>query len=144
MPFNMNEEMEEGYYDEEGNFVFNKEKDEIHDQWLDNLDWDSVKQKAGGHWNKMVGSWKTCGLMNSFQDDEGDADSEPAKIDGVGACERVLTYLTTDNMTVNDVLKKLNSQKSKLNLEPYLFNFIFRSDGSRRAQTSMGSKEERH
>jgi CD2 antigen cytoplasmic tail-binding protein 2 len=54
MAFNMSEEMEEGHYDEDGNYVFNKEKEDIRDEWLDTLDWDSVKQKAGSQWQKMV------------------------------------------------------------------------------------------
>ena len=54
MAFNMNEEMEEGHYDDEGNYVFDKKKDDVHDNWLDNVDWDSVKQKAGDRWHQMV------------------------------------------------------------------------------------------
>lgn len=50
----MSEENEEGNFDEEGNFIFKKDKDDIRDEWLDNLDWDSVKQKAGNQWQKMV------------------------------------------------------------------------------------------
>lgn len=41
-PFNMREEMEEGYYDAEENFVFKKDKQEIKDAWLDNIDWNTV------------------------------------------------------------------------------------------------------
>lgn len=41
-PFNMREELEEGYYDAEENFVFKKKKEEIKDAWLDNIDWASV------------------------------------------------------------------------------------------------------
>ncbi|KAI6201486.1 hypothetical protein M3Y96_00847000 [Aphelenchoides besseyi] len=98
MAFNMNDEMEEGHYDDEGNFVFDKKKNEIHDQWLDNVNWDSVKQKAGSHWHKM--------------NDEGDDTAEPTKIDAVEACERILKYITDDKQTASDVLKKLNSQKN--------------------------------
>jgi CD2 antigen cytoplasmic tail-binding protein 2 len=54
MPFNMKDEEEEGHYDDDGNYVFDKKKDDIRDEWMDNLDWDSVKHKAGDHWNKMV------------------------------------------------------------------------------------------
>lgn len=37
-PFNLDEEMEEGYFDSEGNYFINKDK-EIKDNWLDNIDW---------------------------------------------------------------------------------------------------------
>jgi len=96
MPFNMDEENEEGHYDEDGNYVFDKEKNDIKDEWLDGFDWDSVKQKAGSKWNKMT--------------DEDD-NAEVVEADGVGACEQILKHLTDEKMTVNDVLKKMNTQK---------------------------------
>lgn len=37
-PFNLDEEMQEGYFDSEGNYFVNKEED-IRDNWLDNIDW---------------------------------------------------------------------------------------------------------
>ncbi|XP_023232302.1 CD2 antigen cytoplasmic tail-binding protein 2-like [Centruroides sculpturatus] len=37
-PFNMAEELEEGYFDKEGTFIFKKEN-QIKDNWLDNIDW---------------------------------------------------------------------------------------------------------
>lgn len=36
-PFNLDDEMEEGYFDSEGNYFVKKE--EIRDNWLDNIDW---------------------------------------------------------------------------------------------------------
>ncbi|GIY40088.1 CD2 antigen cytoplasmic tail-binding protein 2 homolog [Caerostris extrusa] len=41
-PFNMKEELEEGYFDKEGTYIFKKE-DEIKDQWLDDIDWVKIK-----------------------------------------------------------------------------------------------------
>lgn len=40
-PFNMKEELEEGHFDREGHFQWNKDK-EIKDNWLDNIDWVKV------------------------------------------------------------------------------------------------------
>jgi len=37
-PFNLEDEEEEGYFDDTGNFVFNKEKNNIRDSWLDSID----------------------------------------------------------------------------------------------------------
>ncbi|PAA79451.1 hypothetical protein BOX15_Mlig019670g3 [Macrostomum lignano] len=45
-PFNMREEMREGYFDSAGCYIFNKEDKEIHDSWLESVDWESVKRKA--------------------------------------------------------------------------------------------------
>ena len=39
--FNMREEYEEGHFDVDGNFYWNKDK-EIRDNWLDNIDWAKV------------------------------------------------------------------------------------------------------
>ncbi|OQR76050.1 CD2 antigen cytoplasmic tail-binding protein 2-like [Tropilaelaps mercedesae] len=43
--FNMEEEMQEGHFDKEGTFIFRKEKDELRDGWLDNIDWVEVKER---------------------------------------------------------------------------------------------------
>ena len=45
-PFNLTEEMEEGRFDAHGNYFEKKEK-EIHDNWLDNIDWVRVPGKGG-------------------------------------------------------------------------------------------------
>lgn len=37
--FNMEEEMQEGYFDKEGTFIFQKEQADLKDSWLDNIDW---------------------------------------------------------------------------------------------------------
>ncbi|XP_022649873.1 CD2 antigen cytoplasmic tail-binding protein 2 homolog isoform X2 [Varroa jacobsoni] len=43
--FNMEEEMQQGHFDKEGTFIFKKEKEEIKDSWLDNIDWVKVKER---------------------------------------------------------------------------------------------------
>jgi len=40
-PFNMREELEEGHFDKDGLYHWNKETD-IKDNWLDNIDWVKV------------------------------------------------------------------------------------------------------
>ncbi|CAF1066145.1 unnamed protein product [Rotaria sordida] len=43
-PFNIDEELEEGHYDETGCYQWKKkDKDEVHDAWLDEIDWTNVK-----------------------------------------------------------------------------------------------------
>nr|XP_033780225.1 CD2 antigen cytoplasmic tail-binding protein 2 isoform X2 [Geotrypetes seraphini] len=46
-PFNLQEEMEEGYFDSEGNYFLKKEA-EIRDNWLDNIDWVKIKEQVPG------------------------------------------------------------------------------------------------
>ncbi|XP_042906643.1 CD2 antigen cytoplasmic tail-binding protein 2 [Parasteatoda tepidariorum] len=44
-PFNMKEELEEGYFDKDGTYIFQKEEDVVKDQWLDDIDWIKVKAR---------------------------------------------------------------------------------------------------
>jgi len=64
--FNMNEELEEGHFDVQGNYIFNREK-ELRDSWLDNIDWVQVKkvESAGGK-----RSSSGAGLADSSSDEE--------------------------------------------------------------------------
>ncbi|CAF0831830.1 unnamed protein product [Brachionus calyciflorus] len=41
-PFNMREELEEGNFDREGYFHWKKDKSEIKDAWLENIDWANI------------------------------------------------------------------------------------------------------
>nr|XP_057904543.1 CD2 antigen cytoplasmic tail-binding protein 2 isoform X2 [Doryrhamphus excisus]XP_057904544.1 CD2 antigen cytoplasmic tail-binding protein 2 isoform X2 [Doryrhamphus excisus] len=43
-PFNLEEEMEEGHFDSEGNYFIKKEQ-QIRDNWLDNIDWVRIKEQ---------------------------------------------------------------------------------------------------
>uniref|UniRef100_UPI00398E86A1 CD2 antigen cytoplasmic tail-binding protein 2 n=1 Tax=Pristiophorus japonicus TaxID=55135 RepID=UPI00398E86A1 len=43
-PFNLEEEMEEGHFDSEGNYFLKKEG-VIRDNWLDNIDWVRIKER---------------------------------------------------------------------------------------------------
>ncbi|KAJ8347397.1 hypothetical protein SKAU_G00287980 [Synaphobranchus kaupii] len=43
-PFNLEEEMQEGYFDSEGNYFVRKDE-EIRDNWLDNIDWVKIKEQ---------------------------------------------------------------------------------------------------
>ncbi|KHN80241.1 CD2 antigen cytoplasmic tail-binding protein 2 [Toxocara canis] len=51
-PFNMEEDLEEGHFDTDGNFIFNKKERNIKDAWLDNIDWAHIKKAAGDQWEK--------------------------------------------------------------------------------------------
>ena len=43
-PFNLEDENEEGHFDENGNFIFDKKTgEEIRDSWLDSIDMQKVK-----------------------------------------------------------------------------------------------------
>lgn len=40
----MKEEMEEGHFDKDGMYIFDK-KSEIRDNWMDNIDWVKIKEQ---------------------------------------------------------------------------------------------------
>ncbi|MCP9259061.1 Tumorous Enhancer of Glp-1(Gf) [Dirofilaria immitis] len=52
MAFNMKEDLEEGHFDTDGNFIFDKKETEVKDAWLDNIDWANVKANAGNQWHQ--------------------------------------------------------------------------------------------
>ncbi|XP_008822081.1 CD2 antigen cytoplasmic tail-binding protein 2 isoform X1 [Nannospalax galili] len=43
-PFNLQEEMEEGHFDADGNYFLNQDA-QIRDSWLDNIDWVKIKER---------------------------------------------------------------------------------------------------
>ncbi|XP_036921333.1 CD2 antigen cytoplasmic tail-binding protein 2 isoform X2 [Sturnira hondurensis] len=43
-PFNLQEEMEEGHFDADGNYFLNRDA-QIRDSWLDNIDWVKIRER---------------------------------------------------------------------------------------------------
>ncbi|XP_015414881.1 PREDICTED: CD2 antigen cytoplasmic tail-binding protein 2 isoform X1 [Myotis davidii] len=46
-PFNLQEEMEEGHFDADGNYFLNRDA-QIRDSWLDNIDWVKIRERPPG------------------------------------------------------------------------------------------------
>ncbi|CAN9506004.1 unnamed protein product [Ophioblennius macclurei] len=57
-PFNLEEEMQEGHFDSEGNYFINKEE-QIRDNWLDNIDWVRIKEQPFKKKKKGLGAKRT-------------------------------------------------------------------------------------
>ncbi|XP_034566994.1 CD2 antigen cytoplasmic tail-binding protein 2 [Notolabrus celidotus] len=57
-PFNLDEEMQEGYFDSEGNY-FVKKEEQIRDNWLDNIDWVRIKEQPFKQKKKGLGAKRT-------------------------------------------------------------------------------------
>ncbi|XP_070703829.1 CD2 antigen cytoplasmic tail-binding protein 2 [Pempheris klunzingeri] len=57
-PFNLQEEMQEGYFDSEGNYFIKKEE-QIRDNWLDNIDWVRIKEQPLKQKKKGLGAKRT-------------------------------------------------------------------------------------
>ena len=43
-PFNMKEEMEDGFFDADGNYFEKKDPNKVEDSWLQGVDWDKVEK----------------------------------------------------------------------------------------------------
>ncbi|XP_022595356.1 CD2 antigen cytoplasmic tail-binding protein 2 [Seriola dumerili] len=57
-PFNLDEEMQEGHFDSEGNYFIKKEQ-QIRDNWLDNIDWVRIKEQPFKQKKKGLGAKRT-------------------------------------------------------------------------------------
>lgn len=57
-PFNLDEEMQEGHFDSEGNY-FVKKEEQIRDNWLDNIDWVRIKEQPFKKKKKGLGAKRT-------------------------------------------------------------------------------------
>ncbi|XP_057370319.1 CD2 antigen cytoplasmic tail-binding protein 2 homolog [Daphnia carinata] len=97
-PFNMKEEMEEGDIDKEGTYIFGKrEKDEVKDHWLDNIDWVKVNSQSAS--NKIPSDEESM-----------DATDYLKKFDPIPAYKEMLTILLPGE-TVLKALKRLGGGK---------------------------------
>ncbi|XP_043787766.1 CD2 antigen cytoplasmic tail-binding protein 2 homolog [Apis laboriosa] len=106
--FNMKEELEEGHFDKQGHYLWNKEK-EIRDNWLDNIDWMQIKPSSTASVKKKSESGKTHGLADSDSEDEGpDIMFNPTQI-----YKQILEYLQPGE-TVSKALCRLGKGKKKL------------------------------
>ncbi|XP_075784887.1 CD2 antigen cytoplasmic tail-binding protein 2 isoform X2 [Pelodiscus sinensis] len=59
-PFNLEEEMEEGHFDSEGNYFLRREA-LIRDNWLDNIDWVRIKEQPPGSRQPLGGGQEEDG-----------------------------------------------------------------------------------
>lgn len=106
--FNMKEELEEGHFDKQGHYLWNKEK-EIRDNWLDNIDWMQIKPSSTASVKKKGEDSEKHGLADS---DSGDEDPDimfnPAQI-----YKQILEYLQPGE-TVSKALCRLGKGKKRL------------------------------
>lgn len=98
-PFNMKEEMEEGHFDREGHYVWNKTK-EITDNWLDNIDWVKVQQSK-----ESQGTSKIRTLGEDSSDSEAE-DGSSGKFDLIDSYRKILE-LMQPRETVKKTLQRL-------------------------------------
>lgn len=104
--FNMKEELEEGHFDKEGHYLWNKEK-QIRDNWLDNIDWIQVKPTSGSTMTKKEKD-KSGVADSDSEDDEMDITFDPVHL-----YKQILDYLQPGE-TVSKALCRLGKGKKRL------------------------------
>ncbi|XP_043275167.1 CD2 antigen cytoplasmic tail-binding protein 2 homolog [Venturia canescens] len=104
--FNMKEELEEGHFDKEGHYLWNKEK-EIRDNWLDNINWVQIKPRAEGE-KSSVKDNESKGLADSDSEDDDDILFDPTPL-----YKQILEYLETGE-TVSKALCRLGKGKKRM------------------------------
>uniref|UniRef100_A0A0C9RRT9 CG5198 protein n=1 Tax=Fopius arisanus TaxID=64838 RepID=A0A0C9RRT9_9HYME len=104
--FNMKEELEEGHFDKDGHYLWNKDK-EIRDNWLDNIDWIKIKPKASGGGSDDKNE-EEKGLADS------DSEEEPGVMfDPIPLYKQILSYLNPGE-TVSKALCRLGKGKKHI------------------------------
>ncbi|KAK1133639.1 hypothetical protein K0M31_011434 [Melipona bicolor] len=108
--FNMKEELEEGHFDKQGHYLWNKEK-EIRDNWLDNIDWMQIKPSSAPSVKKDNKRSETHGLADSDSDSE-DEDAD-IMFNPIHVYKQMLEYLQPGE-TVSKALCRLGKGKKRL------------------------------
>lgn len=117
-PFNLDEEMDEGHFDVDGTFIFNKKSEQIRDAWLDNIDWGKVKffmlfnnlnyniaflfqikKDAGGLW------------QGETEGGDQEASRSPGRVDRADIYENILQYLQPQE-TITKALRRLGGSRT--------------------------------
>lgn len=118
-PFNMKEELEEGHFDGDGHFQWNKEA-EIKDHWLDNLDWvkikkldDHKKQWLAENGTEPSGSKSGGGLAESSDSEDDENDESLKKFDVIAAYRRILKLMQPKE-TIQRTLQRLGKKSAKI------------------------------
>ncbi|XP_046745302.1 CD2 antigen cytoplasmic tail-binding protein 2 homolog [Diprion similis] len=105
--FNMKEELEEGHFDKDGHYLWNKEK-QIRDNWLDNIDW--VQIKSGG---REGTSDKTDDKVKGLADSDSEDDEQDVMFDSAPLYKKILEYLRPGE-TVSKALRRLGKGNKRM------------------------------
>ncbi|RNA30423.1 CD2 antigen cytoplasmic tail-binding 2 [Brachionus plicatilis] len=107
-PFNMKEELEEGDFDTEGHYHWKRNKNEIKDAWLDNIDWANI--------NSFKKSYQLHKQSGDTEDESSESEAESMKVDDeeekIELFKKILPHLQM-NETILRAIKRLgNSSKT--------------------------------
>jgi CD2 antigen cytoplasmic tail-binding protein 2 len=112
-PFNMKEEMEEGEFDNDGYYHWKgRNKDEVKDAWLDNIDWaniNSFKRNANLHQKQAESGEESSGEEDDDNEDEEkekqDEDGEQSQVE---VFKQIMNYLKPGE-TILKAIKRLGT-----------------------------------
>ncbi|EYB91450.1 hypothetical protein Y032_0206g1998 [Ancylostoma ceylanicum] len=121
--FNMKEDLEDGHFDETGNFIFDKKEKEIKDAWLDDIDWTTVKEKAGDQWEQS--------------NDQDDDDVAPPTLNDIRRKEifTALVSFMKPNQTVAKTLTELKKAKGLSAAEERKLRWKAKKEGKTLSET---------
>lgn len=111
-PFNMRDEMEEGHFDGDGHFQWNKNK-EVKDHWLDNLDWVKIKESDA---NAYKAAQKDGANGDSSDSDDDDPADGKQKFDAIDTYRRVLVFMQPGE-SINKTLQRLGKKIEKVSTQ---------------------------
>lgn len=107
-PFNMKDELEEGYFDGSGMYIWNrKDESEIKDSWLDSIDWMKVQPKKA-----VKKDGNEDGGSSKDKMDTGNEDSREAEVNVLAKYEQMLELLKPGE-TVLKAIKRLGAVAGK-------------------------------
>lgn len=96
-PFNVKDELKEGHFDDQGMYIFNKETEDIRDNWIDNIDWEKIKK---------------VDQTKSETKETKESNEEIDKVD-LEDCLKNLIELMNPNETVQKAIQRLGKSKLK-------------------------------
>ncbi|XP_065834915.1 CD2 antigen cytoplasmic tail-binding protein 2-like [Oscarella lobularis] len=100
-PFNLKEEMEEGYFDQSGHYIATKDSNQVDDNWLESVDWKQVHQKS------------TEKELDDLGGDEDDDDDEGQEDVNVLDVMKEMLELLRPGETVTKALRRLGGSDKK-------------------------------
>lgn len=105
-PFNLDDEREEGDFDEAGNFTFKREskKDELYDTWAESVDWKAVEEKQRRN--------EDTASRHDFSEKPGSSPTPTQPTDRLACFKQMLRIMRPDE-TVQRAIKRLGDSLPK-------------------------------
>ena len=110
-PFNLDEEMEEGRFDSEGNYYTFREE-EVTDNWLTDIDWSNVDEQGEMLSERKKGDWRKFLLTKEKLKDHSQSETDIAILTKSECLSRIVCLLKPRE-TVAQALKRLKPSRSR-------------------------------